>query len=171
MDSQNIPETMKQIEAVFLNALPQSAFDYTFLDEHLNTLYRTEQRTAGIVLVFSLLSVFICCLGLFGLAAFAAEQRRKEIGVRKVLGASVLSITGLLNRDFLKLMILSIVIASPIAYYFMQAWLSDFAYRIELQWWMFVVAGLMAVAVAFLTVSFQSMRAALANPVQSLRSE
>jgi putative ABC transport system permease protein len=108
---------------------------------------------------------------LFALAAFTAEQRRKEIGVRKVLGASVAGITGLLAKDFLKLVILAIFIASPIAYYFMQKWLADFAYRIDIQGWMFVAAAMAALGIAFLTVSFQSIRAALANPVESLRSE
>jgi putative ABC transport system permease protein len=121
--------------------------------------------------VFTGLALFIGCLGLFALAAFTAEQRRKEIGVRKVLGASVAGITGLLAKDFLKLVILAIFIASPIAYYFMQKWLADFAYRIDIQGWMFVAAAMAALGIAFLTVSFQSIRAALANPVESLRSE
>lgn len=120
---------------------------------------------------FSLLSILISCLGLFGLAAFAAERRIKEIGVRRVLGASVMGITGLLTVDFLKLVALAIVIASPLAYYFMNVWLADFAYRIEIQWWMFVAAALIATAIAFLTVSFQSVKAALTNPVKSLRRE
>jgi len=167
----NLPETMRQLEAVFSKSLPQSAFDYTFLDEHLDALYRSEQRTASIVFVFSLLSILICCLGLFGLAAFAAEQRSKEIGVRKALGASVANVVAMLNRDFLKLVLLAIVIATPISWYFMQSWLSDFSYHIELQWWMFVLAGVAAIAIAFVTVSFQSIRAALVNPVKSLRSE
>ena len=171
MNTQNLPETMRQIEAVFKTNLPHSAFEYQFLDDYIQQLYRSEQRTASVVLVFSLLSILISCMGLFGLAAFAAEQRVKEIGVRKVLGASVLSITSLLARDFLKLVFLAILIASPIAYFFMQHWLADFAFRIEIPWWVFAGAGLVAVAVAFLTVSFQSIRAALANPVQSLRSE
>ncbi len=111
------------------------------------------------------------CLGLFALAALAAERRTKEIGIRKVLGASVAGITALLTKDFLKLVVIAIVIASPIAYYFMQRWLSDFAYRIDIQGWMFAAAGLTAILIAFLTVGFQSVKAALANPVQSLRSE
>ena len=118
-----------------------------------------------------MLSVLVSCLGLFGLAAFTTEQRRKEIGIRKVLGASVTGITSLLAKDFLKLVVVAIVVATPVAYFFMKKWLADFAYRIDIQWWMFVVAGLTAVGIAFLTVSFQSVRAALANPVKSLRSE
>ena len=121
--------------------------------------------------VFTGLALFIGCLGLFALAAFSAERRTKEIGVRKVLGASVAGITGLLAKDFLKLVIVSVAIASPVAYYFMQKWLADFAYRIDIQWWMFAVAGAAAVLIAFLTVGFQSVKAALANPVKSLRSE
>jgi len=171
MNTTNLTETMRQIETVFKESLPQSAFEFQFLDEHLNKLYRSEQRTASVVFVFSLLSVLISCMGLFGLAAFAAEQRVKEIGVRKVLGASVMSITNLLAKDFLKLVFLSILIASPIAYFFMQRWLADFAYRIEIPWWVFVAAALAALFIAFLTVSFQSVKAALANPVKSLRSE
>lgn len=171
MNTTNLPETMRQIEHVFQQSLPQSAFEYTFLDEYMQSLYRSEQRTAKVVLVFSFLSILISCLGLFGLATFAAEQRMKEIGVRKVLGASVASITGLLAKDFMKLVLVAILIASPIAYYFMDAWLADFVYRIEVSWWVFVIAGAAAMALAFVTVSFQSIRAALANPVKSLRSE
>jgi putative ABC transport system permease protein len=171
MNTQNLPETMRQVETEFQKAMPQSAFECAFLDENLAKLYRSEVRTANVMFVFSLLSILVSCLGLFGLAAFAAERRTKEIGIRKVLGASVTSLTGLLAKDFLKLVLLAIVIASPIAYYFMQRWLSDFAYRIDMQWWMFAVAGILAVAIAFLTVGAQAVRAALANPVKSLRNE
>jgi putative ABC transport system permease protein len=171
MNTADLPGTMRQIEAAFRTALPHSAFEFRFLDEHLHSLYRRESRSASVVLVFSMLSIFVSCLGLFGLAAFMAEQRAKEIGIRKVLGATVAGITGLLAKDFLKLVLIAIVIASPVAYYFMNKWLADFAYRIELQWWMFALAGVAAVVIAFLTVSFQSVRAALANPVESLRSE
>ena len=117
------------------------------------------------------MAIFIACLGLFGLVAFAAEQRTKEIGVRKVLGASVTSIVALLSRDFLKLVLMAIVIASPVAWYAMNRWLSDFAYRIELGWWMFAIAGVLALVIALLTVSYQSIKAALMNPVKSLRTE
>ena len=111
------------------------------------------------------------CIGLLGLAAYLTRQRTKEIGIRKVLGASAAGITGLLAKDFLKLVVVAIFIASPVAYFLMQKWLSDFAYRIDIQWWIFVAAGVMAVAIAFLTVGFESMKTALANPVKSLRSE
>ncbi len=171
LNTADLPAAMRQIEEAFRVALPQSAFEFRFLDEHLHSLYRSESRAASVVLVFSILSIFVSCLGLFGLAAFMAEQRSKEIGIRKVHGATVAGITGLLAKDFLKLVLIAIVIASPAAYYFMDKWLADFAYRIELQWWMFALAGVAAVLIAFITVSFQSIRAALANPVESLRSE
>lgn len=171
MSTGNLPETMRRIEGVFRSALPQSAFEYRFLDEHLDSMYRGEQRTARVVLVFSILSILVSCLGLFGLVAFAAEQRTKEIGVRRVLGAGVVSITGLLTRDFLKLVLIAIAVAIPVAYWAMNAWLADFVYRVEIQWWMFAVASLAAMAIAIMTVGFQSIKAALANPVKSLRSE
>ena len=117
------------------------------------------------------LAIFIACLGLFGIAALSIAQRTKEIGVRKVLGASVAGITGLLAKDFLKIVLVSFVLASPIAWWAMNTWLDDFAYRVDLQWWIFALAGVGAVVIAFLTVGFQSVRAALANPVRSLRSE
>ncbi|GAB3943988.1 ABC transporter permease [Spirosoma harenae] len=167
----HLPETMRQLESVFRKDLPDSAFEFTFLDDFLNTLYRSEQRTAQVVLVFSALAILIACLGLFGLAAFTAEQRTKEIGVRKVLGASVGSIVTLLSKDFLKLVVIAILIASPIAWYTMNQWLQDFAYKITIDWWIFALAGVLAVGVALLTVSFQSIKAALTNPVKSLRSE
>ena len=117
------------------------------------------------------MAVFIACLGLFGLATFTAEQRTKEIGVRKVLGASVASVVALLSKDFLKLVGIAILIASPIAWYGMNRWLQDFAYKIDIEWWVFALAGLLAIGIALLTISFQSIKAALMNPVKSLRSE
>jgi len=166
-----LSDAMRELESAFQRTMPNSAFDYIFLDEHLDALYRSEQRMAKVALVFAGLAIFIACLGLFALAAFAAERRTKEIGIRKVLGASVAGITGLLAKDFLKLVLIAIVLASPIAYWVMNQWLQDFEYRIDIQWWMFLLAGAVAVAVAFFTVSFQSIKAALANPVKSLRSE
>ena len=152
-------------------AIPNAPFKFDFLDASFARIYRSEAKMGSVLGVFTGLALFIGCLGLFALAAFTAERRTKEIGLRKVLGASVAGITGLLAKGFLKLVVIAILIASPVAYFFMQKWLADFAYRIDIQWWMFAVAGAVAVAVAFLTVGFQSVKAALANPVKSLRSE
>ncbi|MCK6693112.1 MAG: ABC transporter permease [Thermoanaerobaculia bacterium] len=162
-----IPEA----EKLWNRMAPERPFHYSFLDDNLAKLYAAEQREQRIFGLFALLAVFIACIGLLGLAAYMTRQRTKEIGIRKVLGASVMGITGLLAKDFLLLVILSLVIATPVAWYFMDRWLSDFAYRIHLEWWMFGAAGATAVAIAFLTVSFQSITAALANPVKALRSE
>ncbi|MGY4536340.1 putative ABC transport system permease protein [Mucilaginibacter sp. UYNi724] len=148
-----------------------SPFSYTFLDDQFAQLYVNEARTGKIFTSFAILAVVIASLGLFGLSAFSIRQRVKEIGIRKVLGASSGSITGMLSAQFLKLVSLSIIIAVPITWYAMHKWLQEFAYRVEIHWWVFVVAGALALMVAFITVSFQSVKAALANPVKSLRSE
>ncbi|AKD57627.1 ABC transporter permease [Spirosoma radiotolerans] len=150
---------------------PEAPFTYSFLDERFNDTYRTEQKIGQILGLFAGLTIFVACLGLFGLATFMAEQRTKEIGVRKVLGASVASIVALLSKDFLKLVGVAIVLSVPVAWYVMNRWLQDFAYKIELSWWVFALAGVLAVSIALLTVSFQSVKAALMNPVKSLRSE
>lgn len=150
---------------------PDAPFTYSFLDERFQDTYVAEQKTGRILGIFAGLTIFVACLGLFGLATFTAEQRTKEIGVRKVLGASVVSIVGLLSKDFLKLVAVALLLASPVAWYVMSRWLQDFAYRIDIPWWAFALAGLSAVSIALLTVSFQSIKAALMNPVKSLRSE
>jgi putative ABC transport system permease protein len=170
-NTQNLSQLMVKIQDIFKTNLPNSAFDYQFLDEHIQNLYASEQHTANTATVFSLLAVFIACLGLFGLAAFTAEQRTKEIGIRKVLGASVPVIAGLLTKDFLKLIVLSILIASPIGWWFMSHWLLGFVYRVEIAWWVFAIAGAAAILIALLTISFQAIKAATANPVKSLRTE
>jgi putative ABC transport system permease protein len=146
-------------------------FAYHFLDENFARQYAAEQKQGTLALVFSALAILIACLGLFGLATFTAEQRTKEIGVRKVLGASVASIVALLSKDFLKLVLLAVVLATPIAWWAMSRWLQDFAYKIDIAWWVFALAGVLAVGIALLTVSFQSVKAALMNPVKSLRTE
>ncbi len=171
IQTRNLPETMRQLEATYRKTVLNSAFEFTFLDQFLDGLYRAEQRTARVVLVFAGLAILIACLGLFGLATFTAEQRTKEIGVRKVLGASVPSIVALLSKDFLKLVIVALVVASPLAWWAMTGWLRGFAYKIDVEWWVFALTGLLAVVVALVTVSFQSVKAALMNPVKSLRSE
>ncbi|MGZ3754938.1 MAG: ABC transporter permease [Mucilaginibacter sp.] len=170
-NAQNLPQFMQQVQDAFKTALPNSSFDYEFLDTHIQNLYAAEQHTASTATVFSVLAIFVACLGLFGLAAFIAEQRTKEIGIRKVLGASVPGIAKLLTGDFLKLVVLSILIASPFAWYVMNKWLMEFSYRITISWWVFVVAGLTAVVFALLTISSHAIKAALTNPVKSLRSE
>ncbi|WP_128546006.1 ABC transporter permease [Larkinella soli] len=167
----NMSNVLGFLEQKWKSLRPDEPFEYTFLDEDFQKNYRAEARTSRIVSYFTAISILISCLGLFGLAAFAAQQRTKEIGVRKVLGASVTNIVLMLSKDFLKLVLIAILIASPIAWWAMSKWLEDFAYRIDIPWWVFVVSGVLAVAIAFLTVSFQSIRAALMNPVKSLRSE
>jgi putative ABC transport system permease protein len=169
--AENPAQVVADIQQRFATFGPGDPLDYSFLDERHNNTYKAEQKIGLTLMLFTGLTIFVACLGLFGLVTFMANARTKEIGIRKVLGASVAGITGLLAKDFLKLVVIAIVIASPIAYYFMQKWLSDFAYRIDIQWWMFAGAGVAAVLIAFLTVGFQSVRAALANPVKSLRSE
>ena len=160
-----------QIENKWKKFSSNQKFSYSFMDEDFDATYRTEQRVGEIFISFSTLAILIACLGLFGLAAYAAEQRNKEIGIRKVLGASVSGIVGMLSKDFIKLVFISIVIASPLAWFVMNKWLEDFAYRQNMQWWILAVAGVAAIFIAFITISFQSIKAALSNPVDSLRSE
>jgi len=146
-------------------------FGYSFLDDDYNSLYESEQRTGWLFNIFAGIAIFISCLGLFGLAAYTAQVRTKEIGVRKVLGASVPGIIQLLATDFIRLVFIAIIIATPVAWYAMNKWLQDFAYKININWFVFAVAGLIALIIAIVTISFQSIKAALANPVKSLRTE
>lgn len=166
-----ITEALAYIQSVYRTFDPASTLDFHFLDQNFSQQYQAEQKQGEVLLTFTVLAVLIACLGLFGLAAFTAEQRTKEIGVRKVLGASVASIVTLLSKDFLKPVLLAIMIATPLAWYAMHEWLQSFAYKIDLTWWVFALAGLLAIVIALLTVSFQSIKAALTNPVKSLRSE
>jgi len=149
----------------------EEPLSYSFLDERFDNTYRSEQKIGLILGIFAGLTIFVACLGLFGLAKFTAEQRVKEIGIRKVLGASVAGVVSLLSKDFLKLVLIAFVIASPIAWYIMNKWLQDFAYRIDITWWVFVIAGITAILIALITVGFQAVKAAVANPVKSLRTE
>jgi putative ABC transport system permease protein len=171
VNTQNLPNLLKQVETVWQKMPSGVQFSYRFMDEAFDTMYRAERRVGQIALTFAGLAILIASLGLFGLATYMAEQRTKEIGIRKVLGASTSGIVSLLSRDFLKLVVISIVIASPIAWYVMSQWLQDFAYKIGIEWWIFAIAGFLAIGIALLTVSFQSIKAALMNPVTSLRSE
>jgi len=167
----NISGGLTYLENTWKKYFPQIPFEYTFLDDKFDQLYRSEQRQGTLFTSFSGIAIFIACLGLLGLSAFAISQRIKEIGIRKVLGASVSSIVTLLSVDFLKLVAIAAVIAFPIAWYAMHNWLRDFAYRISIQWWIFLVAGILATAVALITIGLQAVRAAMSPPVKSLRTE
>ncbi len=169
--SANIPKTIAAIESKWKEMIPGRPFNFIFLDEAFNKQYVNEDRFGKLFFNFSILAILISCLGLLGLASYSTLQRTKEIGVRKVLGASVSNITVLLSKDFIKLVLIALVIASPIAYWGMHTWLQSFAYRINIHWWVFLVAGLMALFIALFTVSFQAIKAAIANPVESLRTE
>ncbi|WP_221394022.1 ABC transporter permease [Dyadobacter sp. NIV53] len=167
----NIKQAVAHIESVWNSQFPQTPFQYEFLDQRFGKLYAREETQQMLFGIFAGIAIFISCLGLLGLSMFMAELRTKEIGVRKVLGASVGSIVTLLSQDFLKLVLIAIVIASPIAWYGMHNWLQDFAYHTEINWWVFALAGVISIGIALFTVSFQSIKAALMNPVKSLRSE
>ncbi len=169
--SEVLAETISSFENSFKRVAPNSAFEYAFLDKNLEVLYEKETRTANIGLLFSILAVLVACLGLFGLAAYLAEQRNKEIGIRKVFGASVSKIVQLLSIDFIKLILISLVISFPLALYLMNSWLQDFAYRIDISWTIFLIAGSLSLVVTFITVGYQAIKAALANPVDSLKTE
>ncbi|MBN2861775.1 MAG: ABC transporter permease [Bacteroidales bacterium] len=166
-----IPGTLKSIESVFKDLCNDAPFEYYFLDKVFDNLYKSEQRTGKIVVCFTVLAILISCLGLFGLARFSAQRRTKEIGIRKVNGAKVSEILALLNKDFVKWVAIAFVIATPIAWYAMNKWLENFAYKTKLSWWIFAMAGLLALGIALLTVSWQSWRAATRNPVEALRYE
>jgi putative ABC transport system permease protein len=171
INSAHIPALLAQIKQVWKNISPNQQFGYSFMDKDFEAMYSTEQRTGTIALSFTSLAIIIACLGLFGLAAYAAEQRTKEIGIRKVLGANISTIVAMLSKDFILLVFISILLAAPLAWWAMQAWLQGFAYRQNIQWWVIAVAGLTAVVIAFVTISFQSIKAALINPVKSLKAE
>jgi putative ABC transport system permease protein len=167
----NVKNLVSLVEAKWKTMIPSVPFSYRFLDDAFDEMYRAEQRVGKVALSFAILAIFIACLGLFGLATYMAEQRTKEIGVRKVLGATIGNIATMLSGDFLKLVAISAVFAFPIAWWFMHKWLDDFAYRIHIGWWVFILAGVIASLIALVTVSFQAIKAAIANPVKSLRAE
>lgn len=171
INSADIPSLLAQVKSKWKTISPNLQISYSFMDEDFDNNYRTEKRIGQIAISFTSLAIIIACLGLFGLAAYAAEQRTKEIGIRKVLGANISTIVGMLSKDFLLLVLIAICIASLFAFWAMHQWLQDFAYHQNIQWWVIASAGIAAVVIAFLTISFQSVKAALANPVKSLRSE
>jgi len=166
-----VSDNLKNAEAIFKKYNPSYPFEYYFLDEDYANKFANEKQTGQLAALFAGLTIFISCLGLFGLSSYTAENRIKEIGIRKVLGASVLSITQLLSGDFIKLILLSFVIAAPFAWWAMNEWLQSYQYRISVSWWIFAVTLLLSVAIALITISFQSVKAAMMNPAKSLRSE
>jgi putative ABC transport system permease protein len=167
----NLAANVELLKAAWKKLMPNQDFEYNFLDETIAAQYLQEQRTSTIVKLASALSIFIACMGLFGLATLTVVRRTKEIGIRKVLGASIANIVGLLSRDFVKLVIVAAVIAFPLAWWAMNSWLADFAYRVQVSWWVYVLAGVIALAIALATVSAQAIKAALSNPVKSLKTE
>ena len=171
ISTQNVQGLVKNIEDKWKTMASGMPFSYQFLDESFDNMYREEQRTGKLGLTFAVIAIMIACLGLFGLATYMAEQRIKEIGVRKVLGATAGNITTMLSKDFVKLVLIAAVFAFPIAWWAMNKWLQDFAFRIDIGWWVFALAGFIALLIAVLTVSSQAIKAALANPVKSLRTE
>ncbi|MES1225159.1 MAG: FtsX-like permease family protein, partial [Bacteroidota bacterium] len=158
-------------EKIFKQYNPEYPFEYVFADESYANKFKAQQRTGTLATLFAGLTIFISCLGLFGLATYMAQNRTKEIGIRKVLGASVFSITSLLSKDFLKLVFASLIIASPVAWWAMHEWLKNYSYHIDIEWWVFAGAGILSILMALATVSYQSIKAAVANPVKSLRTE
>lgn len=168
---ENIQQTVASIETAWQSVMPDTPFNYYFLDEFFDRQYRTEERFGNLFLSFAALAILISCLGLLGLAAYSTLQRRREIGIRKVLGSSVLGLVNLLSIEFIKLVGIAFLIAAPMAWIVMDSWLEDFAYRINMQWWMFAFAGFAALLIALLTVSFHAIKAAIVNPVKSLRTE
>jgi ABC-type antimicrobial peptide transport system permease subunit len=170
-DAHPTAENLKKAEAIFKKYNPEYPFEYNFVDDEYAQKFDDERRTGTLAALFAGLTIFISCLGLFGLATYMAENRVKEIGVRKVLGASVTGIVSLLSKDFLTLVLIAFLIAAPVAWWAMHQWLRSYPYRVSIQWWVFVVAGILSIGIALVTVSWQAIRAALANPARSLRSE
>jgi len=171
MSTEHLPQTIAHVQKAWNSAFPGNPFEYYFLDDYFNRQYANDRKFGELFTTFATLAIVISCLGLFGLSSYTAGQRIKEIGIRKVLGASVTNITAMLSFDFLRLVLLSILIATPVTWFVMHSWLQSYAYRTPIRWWVFGVAGLIALLIALLTVSFQAIKAALTNPVNSLRSE
>ena len=167
----NLPATLKAIGNKWNGIIPNRPFEYNFLDDSFNKQYKAEDHFGNLFFNFAVLAIFISCLGLLGLSSYSTMQRTKEIGIRKVLGANVTSIVNLLSLEFIKLVLIALIIAAPVAWFGMDKWLRDFAYRTNIAWWIFGLAGLLSILIAFSTISFQAIKAALANPVKSLRTE
>jgi ABC-type antimicrobial peptide transport system permease subunit len=167
----NISSTMQSIKKIWEQAFPDNVYEYRFLDDKIESFYKQEAQLAQLYKIFAAIAIFLSCLGLYGLASFMAVQRIKEVGVRKVLGATAGSIVYLFSKEFIILISIAFLIASPLAWYFMNKWLQDYVYRINISWWVFAAGGLASIFIALATISFQAIKAAVANPVKSLRTE
>jgi ABC-type antimicrobial peptide transport system permease subunit len=169
--AKDVKPVMTSIEKLWNNTYPDFVFEYKFLDDKVASFYKQENQLAYLYEIFAVIAIFLSCLGLYGLASFMAVQRIKEVGIRKVLGATASNIVYLFSREFVSLIIIAFAIATPIAWYFMHEWLENFAYRIHLSWWLFLIGGITSIIIALISVSFQAIKAAIANPVKSLRTE
>jgi len=171
LDGQDLSQTITALGATWKELVPHRPFEYHFLDEDFNRMYQSEMKMGQILNVFAGMAILLACLGLFGLSSYAAQQRIKEIGIRKVLGASLLQLASILSKDFIKLAMVAFLIAAPIAWWVMSGWLQNFNYRVNLSWWIFVVAGFLSLIIALMTVSIQAIKAALSNPVKNLKAD
>jgi ABC-type antimicrobial peptide transport system permease subunit len=171
LSTTEIASTMQAIRKIWQQTFPNNVYQYTFLDDKIASFYKQETQLAQLYKIFAAIAIFLSCLGLYGLASFMAVQRIKEVGIRKVLGATAGNIVYLFSKEFIILIAIAFAIAAPIAWYFMHQWLEDYAYRINIGWWIFLIAGGAAILIALITISFQAIKAAIANPVKSLRSE
>jgi len=171
LSTANIASSMQSIKKIWEKTFPNYVYEYRFLDDKIESFYKQENQLSNLYKIFAVIAIFLSCLGLYGLASFMAVQRIKEVGIRKVLGASVGGVVYLFSKEFIILITIAFIIASPVAWYFMNQWLQDYVYRINISWWTFIVGGISAIVIALITVSFKAIKAALANPVKSLRSE
>ena len=171
LSTANIASSMQSIKKIWEKTFPNYVYEYRFLDDKIESFYKQENQLSNLYKIFAVIAIFLSCLGLYGLASFMAVQRIKEVGIRKVLGASVRGVVYLFSKEFIILITIAFIIASPVAWYFMNQWLQDYVYRINISWWIFIVGGISSIIIALITVSFQAIKAALANPVKSLKTE
>ena len=171
LSTTNIATSMQSVKKIWEQTFPNYVYEYRFLDDKIDNFYKQENQLSQLYKIFAGIAIFLSCIGLYGLASFMAVQRIKEVGIRKVLGASAGSIVYLFSKEFVILITIGFAIAAPLAWYFMHQWLQDYVYRINISWWVFAVAGLIAIIIALVSISFQAIKAAIANPVKSLRTE
>ena len=171
LETKNISATLQSVKTIWEQTFPNFVYEYRFLDDKVANFYKQENQLSQLYKIFAAIAIFLSCLGLYGLASFMAVQKIKEVGIRKVLGATVGNIVYLFSKEFIVLIAIAFLIATPLAWYFMNRWLQNYVYRIDISWWLFAAGGLGALFIALATVSFQAIKAAIANPVKSLRSE